>query len=74
MLGDGRQVLVSPGHPTADGHRVGDLVAGDDFDGSTVVAADRIAYAGYTYDLLPSGPTGTYWADGVLLVSTIARQ
>jgi hypothetical protein len=26
---------------------------------------------GGTYDLLPSGPTGTYWADGVLLGSTL---
>jgi hypothetical protein len=27
---------------------------------------------GSTYDLLPSGPTGTYFADGILLRSTLA--
>jgi hypothetical protein len=25
-----------------------------------------------TYDLLPAGATGTYWANGVLLSSTLA--
>jgi hypothetical protein len=34
MLSDGRSVLVSPGHPTADGRRVGDLRAGDELDGA----------------------------------------
>ncbi|HYS03369.1 MAG TPA: hypothetical protein VET82_13565, partial [Candidatus Eisenbacteria bacterium] len=71
LLADGRQVWVSPGHPTADGRRVGDLELGQLFDGSRVVAADRVPYSGSTYDLLPSGPTGAYWADGVLLVSTL---
>jgi hypothetical protein len=43
------------------------------FDGSTVVSARRIAYrGGFTYDLLPSGPTGTYFANGVLLGSTLS--
>jgi hypothetical protein len=38
------------------------------------VAADREPYgSGMTFDLLPSGPTGIYWADGVPLRSTIAR-
>jgi len=71
VLADGRQVWVSPGHPTADGRRVGDLAAGDRFDGSQIVSADRRPYAGRTYDLLPSGPTGFYWANGVLLASTL---
>jgi hypothetical protein len=70
-LVDGRQVWVSPGHPTADGRRVGDLAPGQAFDGSHVVVADRVPYSGSTYDLLPSGPTGAYWADGVLLISTL---
>jgi hypothetical protein len=70
-LADGRQVWVSPGHPTADGRRVGDLAPGQAFDGSHVVVADRVPYSGSTYDLLPSGPTGAYWADGVLLISTL---
>jgi hypothetical protein len=71
VLGDGRQVWVSPGHPTADGRRVGDLATGQQLDGSRVVTVDRTPYTGATYDLLPSGPTGAYWADGILLGSTL---
>jgi len=45
---------------------------GDRVDGATVVAATTVRLTdGGTYDLLPSGPTGTYWADGVLLGSTL---
>jgi hypothetical protein len=71
-LADGRSVTASPNHPTADGRTVGALHPGDVFDGSVVVAARPIGYAdGATYDLLPSGPTGTYFANGVLLASTL---
>ena len=72
VLADGRTVLVSPGHPTPDGGTVGDLRAGRRFDGSRVVSARRVPYAGgFTFDLLPSGATGTYFANGVLLGSTL---
>jgi hypothetical protein len=71
-LSDGRAVDVSPRHPTADGRKVGDLVAGDGYDGAVVVSAELIPYAGgATFDVLPGGATGTYWANGVLLGSTI---
>jgi hypothetical protein len=73
VLADGRIVLVSPGHPTPGGRIVGDLWAGARFDGSSVVSARRVPYAGeFTFDLLPSGPTGTYFANRVLLGSTLA--
>jgi hypothetical protein len=72
VLSDGRSVLVSPGHPTADGRRVGDLRAGDALDGATVVSAEREPYdGGYTLDVRPAGASGAYWANGVLLGSTI---
>lgn len=71
-LADGRTVEASPGHPTADGRTVGELKPSDSFDGSRVVSAKPIGYSGAaTYDLLPSGPTGTYFANGVLLGSTL---
>ncbi|HXJ64380.1 MAG TPA: Hint domain-containing protein [Actinomycetota bacterium] len=74
VLADGRTVLVSPGHPTPDGAAVGELRVGMAFEDSTVVSARRIPYAGgFTYDVLPSGPTGTYFADGILLGSTLFR-
>jgi hypothetical protein len=73
-LADGRSVAASPGHPTADGRRIGALVVGDALDGSPIVSIDRLPYAGRTYDLLPAGPTGAYWADGILLGSTLRRD
>ncbi len=71
-LSDGRRVRVSPGHPTADGRRVGELRPRDPYDGSVVASAERVRYGEpATFDLLPSGPTGAYWANGVLLGSTL---
>jgi Hint domain-containing protein len=71
-LSDGRAVDVSPGHPTADGRKVGDLAAGDMYDGAVVVSVELVPYAGgATFDVLPAGATGNYWANGVLLGSTI---
>jgi hypothetical protein len=72
VLSDGRTVFVSPGHPTADERRVGDLHAGDIVDGVVVLSAERVRYtAGFTFDVLPAGATGAYWANGVLLGSTL---
>ena len=72
-LSDGRAVDASPGHPLPDGRRLGDLRAGDLVDGAIVVSANLGSYGGgATFDLLPSGPTGTYWANGIHLASTLA--
>ncbi len=71
-LGDGRTVTASPRHPLPDGRRLGDLRVGDVVDGSLVVSADLIPYAGHdTYDLVASGPTGIYLAGGIPLGSTL---
>ena len=55
--------LARPSH-----HRrahIGDLRPGDTLDGSHVLSAEREPYdGGYTYDLLPGGDTGFYFADG----------
>ena len=74
VLADGRSVVASPGHPTADGRRVGELNPGDLLDGSRVVTTEVLPYVGDTWDLLPLSSTGEYWADGVLLGSTLALQ
>ena len=69
-LADGRELWVSPGHPTADGRIVGQLQAGDLLDGGIIRSAGLVRYTGYaTYDLLPAGETGFYWANGILLAS-----
>lgn len=73
-LDDGRSVLASPGHPTADGRRIGDLAAGDVLDGARVASAIRGTYdGGFTFDVLPAGATGAYWANGILLGSTLRQ-
>lgn len=75
VLADGRTVTASPGHPLADGRRIGDLRAGDAVDGSVVVSADLVAYDGArTYDIAVSGPTGIYLVDGIPLGSTMDQS
>jgi hypothetical protein len=75
ILADGRELLASPGHRTADGRPVGALAAGDLLAGSTVTVWELVPYAGdRTYDLLPAGPTASYWADGIPLASTLATR
>lgn len=72
VLADGREVWVSPRHPLADGRAVGMLRPGDLVNGSRVVSADRVAYAsGATFDILASGSAGAYWANGILMGSTL---
>jgi hypothetical protein len=70
-LADGRVVEASAGHPTVGGRPVGELAAGDIIDGSRLISVESIPYVGDTWDLLPAGPTGTYWANGVPLASTL---
>lgn len=73
-LSDAREVWVSPNHPTTDARTVGQLKAGDAYDGATVRATDLMSYwDDATYDLLPDSETGRYWANGVLLGSTLRR-
>ncbi|MEO8207414.1 MAG: Hint domain-containing protein, partial [Chloroflexota bacterium] len=72
VLADGRTVTASPGHPLADGRRLGTLGLGDVVSGSLVTVADLGPYgAGRTYDIVVSGPTGTYLVDGIAMGSTL---
>lgn len=73
-LSDGRELYASPGHPAADGRALGDLSVGDFLDGAYVIQMERLSYEGHvTYDLLPSGETGFYWANGILIDTTLAK-
>jgi hypothetical protein len=74
-LADGRELWASPGHRTADGRPLGGLAAGQMLDGSQIVTWELVPYGGdRTYDLLPAGPTGDYWANGILLASTLSSR
>jgi hypothetical protein len=71
-LSDGRELDASPGHPALDGLPLGALSIGDTIGGGTVIRADLVPCSGdSTYDILPAGDTGGYWANGIPLKSTL---
>ena len=75
ILSDGRTLLASPGHPLSDGHLLGEIKVGDEVDHALVVKADLIPYTKpFTYDVLPAGENGLYWANGILVKSTLFRS
>jgi hypothetical protein len=72
MLEDGRSVMASPGHPGVEGKTLAEYRPGDLLDGAVVTSVEYIVYGeSATYDILPSGATGWYWANGILLKSTL---
>ena len=70
-LEGGRVVEASAGHPTTSGRRVGDLMVGDTLDGSRIVEIGHVSYSEETWDILPQSASGAYWANDVLLESTL---
>jgi len=75
ILSDGRELWASPDHPTPDGRVLGNLKVGDLLDGTQVTLIELLAYKGpATYDILTSGDTGFYWANGILMGSTLAED
>jgi len=75
VLDDGRELWASPGHPTIDGRTLGKLQIGDSLQGAIIISTERIPYAdSFTYDLLPAGETGFYWANGILIASTLIED
>ena len=75
-LEDGRVLEISPGHPTADGRTFGDLLAGSQLDAEhAVLSAELVPYSyDATFDILPASSTGTYYAAGALIGSTLFRR
>lgn len=73
VLGDGREVVASPPHQLADGRRVGGLDVGDQIDGAVISRIETVDDSfGFTFDVLPSGATGEYWVNGILMRSTLS--
>ena len=72
QLDDGRELFVSPNHPTYDGRAIAGLKVGETYDGSTVKSIELVQYKyQFTYDILPDSQTGNYWANGILVGSTL---
>jgi len=75
VLDDGRELWASPGHPTVDGETLDQLQIGDSLDGANILLIERIPYTDLaTYDLLPAGETGFYWANGIMIASTLIED
>jgi len=72
-LDDGSVLELSAGHPTADGRHFSDLAPGVLLDERHVVVRAELVPYRYqrTYDILPASSTGTYFAAGALVGSTL---
>ncbi len=74
-LDDGSVLRISPRHPTADGRSFGDLARGQAFGAGRIAKAELVDYPeAFTYDILPASDTGSYFAGGVLIGSTMAPR
>jgi hypothetical protein len=75
-LDDGRVLEISAGHPTADGRTFGDLLAGGKLDAQHWIrSAELVPYThDATFDILPASSTGTYYAAGALIGSTLFKR
>jgi TRAP-type uncharacterized transport system substrate-binding protein len=64
---------MSSGHRTGNGIPFGELEAGVAIDAQrVVVSAELVPYThDATYDILPASSSGTYYAAGVLIASTL---
>jgi hypothetical protein len=73
VLENGRVLEISAGHPTADGRTFGELMAGGRLDGENGIASAQLEPYKYdaTYDILPASSTGTYFAAGAWIGSTL---
>jgi hypothetical protein len=72
VLSDGREVWLSPNHPGLDGRPIDALYVGEKYDNAVVVTADLVPYWDEkTYDILPDGETGLYFANGIVVGSTL---
>jgi len=71
-LVDGRELWVSPDHPTINQKRICQLGKRQKYDCSVVLDVQLVDYWDkYTYDLLPAGDRGYYWANNILIGSTL---
>jgi hypothetical protein len=74
VLLDKRDVYISPLHPLSNKKTIDKIKVGNYYDGSRVVKTDLVQYNDTsTYDILPAGDTGFYWANGILVGSTLKK-
>lgn len=68
-------LIVSPDHPTIGVKKIRELFPDETYDQTKVTSVSLINYDhNYTFDILPDGDTGYYWANNVLLGSTLSPE
>jgi hypothetical protein len=73
-LENGRVLEISGSHPTADGRQFADLRTGELLGTQRILTSELVPYGhDYTYDILPASDSGTYFAGGALIGSTLFR-
>lgn len=72
-LNDGSVLEMSPGHRFANGFAFGEITPGTVVDAQRVVVSAELVPYGFeaTYDILPASSSGTYYAAGVPIASTL---
>lgn len=71
---NGSTLEISGPHPTADGRVFAGLRVGDSLGGVGIISVEPIDYAhSHTYDILPGSDSGSYFAAGLLIGSTLAE-
>jgi hypothetical protein len=71
-LTSGAVLEISAPHPTADGRTFGELRTDDTLGGVRIERVTVVPYSHlFTYDILPASDSGTYFAGGVLIGSTL---
>jgi hypothetical protein len=74
-LSTGAAIMLSPGHPTADGRTFADLDVGDRLGALSIRALELVPYEhAFTVDILPESSSGTYFAGGALVGSTLKQR
>jgi hypothetical protein len=71
-LASGETLEISGGHPTGDGRAFDTLKPGDRLGEAQVVSVETAPYGEpFTYDILPASDTGSYFAAGAWVGSTL---
>jgi hypothetical protein len=75
VLTTGEHVDMSPRHPTVEGRPFSSLAIGDRLGDATIERLDVVPYSHpFTYDILPSSASGAYFANGVVVGSTLVGR
>ena len=72
---NGNDLIASPDHPATRAKKIRELFPSEAYDQTKINSVSLINYDhSHTYDILPDGDTGYYWANNILIGSTLTPQ